>query len=179
MKKLLTFLLVAACCSGASVLSVGFTDGVFQVTPGTELIVLGSIGNLTGSNLFINADSVTLNGFASGLVDDSPFLTNAPFFLTPQGTPGGIAGAFQFLTISIPVDQAEGLYSGVFTVIGGSDGAAQDTLGAAELNVNVQVVPEPSSLWLAIAGAALVCVRGAIRVLIRSNRCSPGGSATH
>ena len=148
MRALIPIFLAAAAACHASVLTVAIVPDTLTGNPGNVLPFFGSLTNTTGSTVFINSDSFT---FAIAGADDTPFLINAPISLGPLGS----AGPFEFLDVTIPLAQAPGTYDGVFTVLGGADGNAQDNLGSAAFHVTVNsTVPEPGSLLLMAAGLA-------------------------
>jgi len=149
---------LAVGCEAATVFNVNITSPPAG-NPGDVLNIFGSLDNNTSSTQYINSDSFTLAGFPGGSVDDSPFLTNAPLFLGPNAS----SGTFQFLTVTIPNNQAPGIYSGTFDVIGGQDGGngtAMDNLGEGTFSVAVNGVPEPATVLLVAGGLlALVLLR--------------------
>ncbi len=150
MNKLCTLLFTAFACHGATI-SIAFTTQAFNGLPGTQLVLDASLANTTPNTVFLNGASVTLDGFPSGSVDSSPFLINAPW---PSFDPLGVSGPFAFLVVTIPQNQAPGLYSGIFTVQGGADDQTFDDLGNASFTVSV--VPEPPSALLLLP--ALACI---------------------
>jgi hypothetical protein len=151
--RALLLLAMAAGCQAGPVLTVAFSPATEPGSPGNTVPFSGSLINNTGSTVFINSDTVTLTGFPPSALDDSPFLTNAPISLGPDAA----TGVFTFLNVTIPNNQSPATYDGVFTVLGGADGTAQDNLGSAAYHVQVQVstVPEPASWIFASAGLAL------------------------
>jgi hypothetical protein len=111
-------------------------------SPGDVLKFSGTLTNTTSSNLSLNADNFNLAGFDPSAIDDSPFFTNVPLFLGPNGSTGDI-GLFD---LAIPIMFASGNYEGVFQVLGGVDSDAQDIIGSVDFTATVQqsAVPEPA-----------------------------------
>jgi hypothetical protein len=99
--------------------------------------------------VFLNGDSFNISSPLT--LDDSGFLFDFPLSLDTGDSFSGVL----FLT-DLPANLAAGLYTGSFTILGGSDMFAQDTLGTVEWQVNVaptaSAVPEPESLMLLAAG---------------------------
>jgi hypothetical protein len=122
--------------SGAAGSTVSFAATVSA--PGTN-----------GGTVFLNGDSFNISSPLT--LDDSGFLFDFPLSLDPGDSFSGVL----FLT-DLPANLAAGLYTGSFTILGGSDMFAQDTLGTVEWQVNVaptaSAVPEPESLMLLAAG---------------------------
>ena len=119
--------------------------------PGSTLEYLGTITNTGSDTAFLNSDDFSLAGTSGDFTfDDSPYFSNAPLFLNAGGSSGDIE-LFD-IVVSAPFPDSPGYYPGSFTVVGGSDGGAQDVLGA--VNFSVSVTPEPGSAVLLFAGAA-------------------------
>jgi len=105
MRSLLSiFFGLATLCHASSTFTITFTPDTLSGNPGDTLQFFGTLTNNTASTVFINNDSFT---FAiTGAADDSPFLTNAPVSLGPNGT----SGSFEFIDVTIPLAQAVGTY---------------------------------------------------------------------
>jgi hypothetical protein len=149
------FLAAAAASHAGTVVDVTFFPATQSGLPGDLLSFSGRIVNNTNATVFINADSFV---FAiSGVVDDSPFLLNAPLSLGPMEA----SALFAFLDISVPLGQAPGMYDGVLTVLGGVDGNASDNLGTAAFQGVVNTsAPEPElAAFVAFAIGAMYLVR--------------------
>lgn len=145
-----TFVLAAGMTHASTVFTVTLTPATQAAAPGDSLQFVGTLTNNTGNEVFVNNDSFTFD--ITGALDDSPFLTNAPFSLAAfASTP-----MFEFFDIAIPPAQAAGPYTGVFSILGGADGSAQDLLGQAAFEVDVATaVPEPRSTILLVVLAAI------------------------
>lgn len=129
--------------------------------PGSTLHFTGTLSNTTGTAIFLNGDSNTLN--APGLtLDDSPFLS-APTSLAPVGQPGSTYTG-GFFDILIAPSAMSGVFSGSFTILGGADGSANDAQASQTFSVTVGTpspVPEASttvSLGLLLLGLGGVAV---------------------
>jgi hypothetical protein len=102
-----------------------------------------------GGTVFLNGDSFDVS--APLTLDDSGFFNDFPLSLDPGDSFSGT-----LFSIALPSNLAAGLYTGSFTILGGADGNAQDTLASVDWQVNVaptgSTVPEPESLMLLVAG---------------------------
>jgi hypothetical protein len=85
-------------------------------------------------------------------VDDTPFLTNFPFFLNPSES----SGPFALFNVLIDPAALPGTYDfNTFSALGGLDGSTFDTLGTADFSVTVlgaSPVPEPGTIVLFVSG---------------------------
>jgi hypothetical protein len=99
--------------------------------------------------VFLNGDSFNVS--SPLVLDDSGFFNDFPLSQDPGNNFSGT-----LFSIALPSNLAAGSYTGSFTILGGSDMFAQDTLGTVEWQVNVapttSTVPEPESLMLLAAG---------------------------
>jgi hypothetical protein len=130
----------------AVALPITFTlsSSLLPSLPGTSVTFTGTVTEL-GASTFLNGDS-----FTSALpLDDTPFFLNFPPILTASRT----ASIF---TVSVPLATAPGLYSGTFSILGGTSATTFNVLATQTFAVNVQAVPEPAtgSLLLLAAVAA-------------------------
>ncbi len=106
--------------------------------------------------IFMNGDS--FNVPSPLVMDDSGFFDN--FF--PLSLDPGDSFTDELFSIVLPSDLAAGMYTGSFTIVGGADMFAQDTLGTVDWEVDVaptpSAVPEPGSLMLLVSGLPGVAV---------------------
>jgi hypothetical protein len=127
--------------------------------PGDTLNFTGMLSNPTAASdpnaysVFLNSDSPTFNG--PGTIDATPFFTNAPASLDPAGTMdanGNLTNTDTyngpFFDITLDPNAAPGTYNGTFTILGGADGNASDTVATQDFSVTVlpAAVPEASSV---------------------------------
>jgi hypothetical protein len=100
--------------------------------------------------LFMNGDGFNVPSPLA--MDDSGFFNN--FF--PLSLDPGDSFTDTLFSIVLPSDVAAGVYTGSFTILGGADMFAQDTLGTVDWEVDVaptpSAVPEPESLMLLATG---------------------------
>jgi hypothetical protein len=157
MRTLLTiFFGVALSCQAATIFSVDIISPMSGL-PGDVVTFSGTVTNTDSFNdEYINSDSFSAD---PGLtLDDSLFLANAPWFLTP----GATSSVFDFFTITISPSLAPGTYTGLFWPLGGADGGSgegNNVLGTGAFTVNVLGTPEPSTIALFLGGAALLIAR--------------------
>lgn len=96
--------------------------------------------------VFLNAESDNFTG--PGTIDPSDFYNNYPLSLAPGAS---FSGNLFVLTVTpyLPV----GTFLGSFTLQGGANGGAQNTLGTVNFSLTTYV-PEPSSIVLLLTGIA-------------------------
>lgn len=147
-------LLVALCSAPASradSLDVTLTEADQTVIQGTTVVEFDAsiLNPSTTDTIYLNSDTSTTNSlFVS--VDDSPFFANAPIFLDP----GQSTSTFALFDIDLPADITDGIYSGVFSILGGPDGGTNTDFGdLADVDFSVDVTspvatPEPNTLLL-------------------------------
>jgi hypothetical protein len=120
-----------------------------SASAGDTLQFFGTITNDTDTTLYLNSDDLTLPGLSLTTTDQ--FFNTVPALLAPDGTSGDIE-LFD-VTVSDPLFDSAGTYTGAYTLIGGADGNAQDNLGTATFSVTtLAATPEPSSLYLLLTG---------------------------
>jgi hypothetical protein len=152
MKTLLCTLMFASLATAAAradSVSITFSQPNQTTTPGQTLEFFGTITNLTGNTIFLNADDLDLAG--QSFTTNDQFFNTVPISLAPSGQSGSSSGLIELfdVTVSNPLLNPFGKYSGVYTLFGGNDGGAgtaQDNLGSA--NFSVSPVPEPSTIYL-------------------------------
>ena len=147
--------------------SLVFTPAGQVTTPGGVLNFSAALSNTTASPVFLNGDSLTFNGPASGLtLDDSPFLNNAPLSLGAASSSSGLYSGNLF-TVSVGPFAQPGTYFGTFEILGGADANAQNEVAKADFSVTVlapAAVPEASTtasfgLLMALGLGGLVVAR--------------------
>lgn len=146
-------LVLLAAMSHAATVNVNLDSAPLSGAPGTALTFTGTLMNTTSSTVFLNAAGINLAGFSPLNEDTGPFFTNAPLFLAG----GASTPTIGLFAINIPNPFAAGQYQGTFTVLGGADGNAQNTLGSSNFTVQVTngpTVPEPGSEVLFTLGIA-------------------------
>lgn len=147
---------VVLSCGTALAGSIGITLTQTSQTgaAGSTLVFDATLTNLTLSTIFLNGDSATTSSVFLTL-DDSPFLNNAPLFLSP----GGSSGPFAIFDVLIARNTPVGTYDfNVFTILGGLNGGALNPVGSVQFSVTVTpALAEPPTLWL-ILGSGLLAL---------------------
>ena len=130
----------------ADSLAITFDHSILSAAPGQTVTFSGTITNLENATVNLNSCDVNLTGpFTTDSCLD--FLLFAPLFLGPLET----TAPFDMFTVTAdqPFTGSFGLqYPGIFTVLGGADGDAQDVLAQANFGVIVTpeiAAPEPGS----------------------------------
>ena len=122
-------------------------NGSLQGVPGGTLTydatVSASASN--GGAVFLNGDSFNVTGPVT--LNDSDFFSNFPRFLDP-----GTSFTGDLFVLTVPPNSPFGTFLGTFTLLGGADGGASDTLGT--VNFSLVTTPEPSSVLLLLTGMA-------------------------
>jgi len=169
MKHTLTLAVMTVLLAVGLTSAVAYADTVtFTLTNPTQSISGQGGGTLTyevtatapasnGAAVFLNGDS--FNAGAPLSIDDSDF------FAGPASLNPGTSAIFDLFAVSVPAGTLPGDYSGFFTVLGGVDGNASDTLGT--VNFVAVVTPEPGSFLLLGTGLA-----GVITTLKRKRLCN-------
>jgi hypothetical protein len=133
--------------ASADTLNLMLSNPVQTAIPGATL-TFGASASAPFSNsgtIFLNGDNfnLSLNG---AVIDDSGLFLNFP----PSLDPGvGVAGTL--FTVALPSTITPGTYTGFFSILGGSDSNAQDTIATATFEIDAPAaVPEPGT-WLLLA----------------------------
>jgi hypothetical protein len=146
------FMLTSVAVSRADSLSVTSPDPSQTVVQGTTVVTFDeTITNPSADTLFLNSDGALTDSTLVS-VDDSPFLTNAPFFLDALSS----SGSFALFNVDLPANLAPGLYTGTFSIFGGTDTGASDDLADVNFSVTVSSpvasTPEPQGILLLVSG---------------------------
>ena len=108
-----------------------------------------------GAALFLNGDS--FNVTAPATLDDSGFFNNFPLSLSP-----GASFTGNLFVLTVPAHLPVGTFLGTFTLLGGPNDSANNTLGTVNFSLTT-VTPEPSSILLLLigmAGVSMTVLRG-------------------
>ena len=149
MKKLLSILFLATlgtAAAKADSLSITFDQPNQDVVAGQTVEFFGTITNTGSDTLFLNSDD--LSPLPSSFSVTDQFFSTVPVSLAP-GTSAGDIELFD-VTVNDPLLDPLGTYTGVYTLVGGTDGNAQDNLATAGFSVSP--VPEPSTITLVLGG---------------------------
>jgi hypothetical protein len=95
--------------------------------------------------IFLNGDSFNIT--APVTLNDNDFFNNFPLSLAP-----GASFTGDLFVLTAPPGIPYGIYLGTFTLEGGANGNATNTLGT--VNFSLAAVPEPSSIVLSLTGTA-------------------------
>ena len=135
----------------ADTIDLSLSAPVQSGTAGSTVSFFATVSapNSKGDTVFLNGDGFDVSSPLT--LDDSGFFNDFPLSLDPGDSFSGT-----LFSIALPSNLAAGLYTGSFTILGGADGNAQDTLASVDWQVNVaptgSTVPEPESLMLLVAG---------------------------
>jgi hypothetical protein len=125
-------------------IAFGLDSSLQTVQPGQTATFTGMLTNTESGVVFLNGDSYTF----PLTVDDTPF------FLTPVSLGPGDSFTGVLFNVVVGPATSPGLYTGVFDVLGGPTLGSNDVIASS--NFGVQVVPEPSTVYGALSGLALL-----------------------
>jgi hypothetical protein len=152
-----TLLLVSlsALAANADTVTITFDQPDQSAGPGDTLEFFGTITNDTGNTVYLNTDD--LNLIDVSLTTNDQFFNTVPISLAAGASSGDIE-LFD-VSVSSPLLDATGTFSGTYTLFGGVDGDASDNLGQASFSVTT--TPEPSSIFvlLGLSGAVVLISR--------------------
>ena len=171
--RLVVVLWVLCLCAAAraGTITITYDDPLLSGVPGSVLTFTGTMTNNTNASVFLNQGSVNLASPFNSATDVSVDLLEWPISLDPLAT----SADFAFFTVTIPdpFPGATGPYGGTLLAQGGADENALDSLNdptdasfAVDVTEPTGTVPEPGSLALLGAGAALA----ALELLVRHIR---------
>jgi len=132
--------------------SVTFTltnpTGYINVTGGSvtfDATVSAAAGN--SGAIFLNGDS--FNATAPLTLDDSDFFSDFPLSLAP-----GASFTGPLFELTLPPGSPFGTFLGTFSLLGGANGSASNTLDTADFTLIT--TPEPSSVVLLLTGLVML-----------------------
>jgi hypothetical protein len=123
--------------------------------PGSVLPYFGTMTNVSDTDtIFLNSASSTSSS-SNLTIDLLPFFINAPLSLAP----GEVSPVFEIFDVTIDSATPDGLIPGsTVSIQGGIDSFTFDDLADPNFDVLVQspaaAAPEPSPVWLMLAGLA-------------------------
>ena len=103
-----------------------------------------------GAAVFLNGDSFNIT--APVTLNDTDFFNNFPFSLAP-----GASFTGDLFVLTMPPGTPLGAYLGTFTLEGGANGNASDTLGTVNFSSLTASTPEPSGIVLLMTGMGRIC----------------------
>ena len=125
-------------------------DATVAVTPGNT------------ADIYLNGDTSSITDAGSILtLSDNDFLNDFPLYLTPTGPGDTYTGAIFTVTNKGTVAEK---YSGVFNLLGGSDGSQSTKLATVDFGSPAAATPEPSSILLLATGFAGLVTIGKRRI---------------
>lgn len=160
----------AAQAQTPTALNLTLTPSTLDGNPGDMLVFNGTLSNPSTTNtVFLNGDTPTFNG--PGTIDGNPFLNNAPNTLGPAGS-GSDTYTGSFFDITLDPSATPGRYLGTFTITGGADGNAMDTVATEDFAVIVNPSPVPEASTTVSFGLLLALGLGGVVVVARRRKAS-------
>src|ERR1017187_7353546 len=142
----LAVVLCPARLAHADLLAFNLTPATLTSAPGGTVEFTGTLNNPGTTDVFLNGDVNSLP-YTKLTVDDSPFFIFSQLFLMPGQTYTG-----PFFDVTVDAAAVPGSYSGSFTIQGGADANAFDSVASENFTVTVSKVnapvPEPVGVVL-------------------------------
>ena len=113
----------------------------YQSGPESTYTFDATVTNTGDTTVYLNGDTMVLD--AGLTLDDSPYNSNPAFFVLD---PGDSYTGLLFTVTAPSYGTGSNFYTGTFSITGGGDDQAGDTLASA--NFDIQVTPEPPSFLL-------------------------------
>jgi hypothetical protein len=135
-------------------ITLSLSSSLLTTTPGSAVTFAGTVTETGGTTTFLNGDSFT----TTLPLNDAPFFMNFPLTLSPLQS----FTAPMFI-VTVPALTMPGLYSGVFSIVGGTTPIAQTVLASQQFTVSVRAAPEPASIVLLVVGAGAAVGRRRVR----------------
>jgi hypothetical protein len=158
------FALLLVCSNvWASDIFIQLDSPALTAGPGDTITFSGIIVNNDDFVIDLNSIDISLNGMFT--TDPSPFFLGPLSIDAPPGTTQTVDFQLFSVTVSDPYSDPDGIQTGTVTILGNvetngmPDPSAQNPLGSATFNVDVQTAPEPSSFAMMLAslmGATLI-----------------------
>jgi len=132
----------------ADTIDLSLTTPAITTAAGSTASFEATVTNPSGKGSTIYLNGIDFSTAAPFFPNGDPFFLNFPFFLDPGATFTDL-----LFTVDVPVGTAAGQYFGTVILLGGSDGAASDTIASTAFEVDVpSAVPEPGSVLLLMTG---------------------------
>ncbi len=154
LRKLAILTMLAVGAAQAGIIGLSLDQPNQTGVAGDTLNFFGVIANAGAGQVFLNGNSLNLTMNSATLND--LFLVNVPLFLDGD-TDSGTIELFE-VTLSNPLLDAPGVYSGTYTLLGGADDSATEILGTWDFSITIEEnstgVPEPGTGWMVLLGVA-------------------------
>jgi hypothetical protein len=160
MKLLLKMIAAAAfavVAANADDISITFDNPYQTGLPGQELEFFGTIQNLDDIPVFMDSDDFNFE-LSAGSYTKTDAFGSTPYPLGDLESSGDLE-LFDY-TLSDPVVDPPGTYTGTYTITGGVGGDGEQVLGQANFSVTIPAVPEPASFLLMGVGLAMFALVG-------------------
>ena len=154
--SLLTLAAIGGVAARAGTISLVFDTPDQTGAPGATLQYFGTLTNTGSDTVFLNGDTPNLTGAAGDFAINDLFFANAPISLGAGGSSGDIE-LFD-VTVGDPFTDTLTTYAGLYTLLGGVDGGAQDVVTDPSAGFSVTVTsgtsgtPEPATPALLVTG---------------------------